>query len=249
MNLSVVIITYNEEKNLARCLKSLPLGVEIIVLDSGSTDLTKAIALEFGASWHERAFDDFAHQKNHALQLASRDYVLSLDADEQVSEGLAKELMQVCASQDSLTGYRLVRRLEFMGKPLRYGRTVDRPLRLVKRGQGRFEGGIHEKLVVSGPIGVLREGCLWHRSYQDLSDYFARFNRYTSLVAESHLRSQKKVFLLFHVLRPFWEFLSRYVLRLGFLDGYPGYVYALNSSLYSFTKYSKVLEARMNRGG
>jgi glycosyltransferase involved in cell wall biosynthesis len=243
-NLSVVIITLNEEARIAACLDSLPADAEIIILDSGSTDRTVAIAQDKGARVEFRAFTNYGEQKNAAISLASRPWILSLDADETLTPELRVSIASVTqGDSDAFVGYRLSRKLLFMGRKLRFGKSSDRPLRLFKRGHGQFRSAIHESLDLgSAPIGHL-SGELLHYSYADLSDYFTRFNVYTSRIAENHsLRGKPQPPLLLHVLRPWVEFFSRYVLRLGFLDGYPGYTYALISSMYTYVKYAKLRE-------
>jgi len=245
LDLSVVIIAHNEEANLARCLLSLPPGCEIIVVDSGSLDQTVTIAKKYGARVFERAFTHFSEQKNYAQDQAKRTWILSLDADEVLSQELGKWLSSIClAPQQALpSAYRLRRRLVFMGRKMRWGKTQDAPIRLFLRGQARFEGSIHESLNV-GQARVQRNpvGQIWHYSYSNLSDYFQRFNSYTSAVAEQHIAKGNRPQFLGHIVRPWYEFFQRYFLWLGFLDGYPGYTYALNSSLYSYIKYAKIFE-------
>ncbi|RZA11114.1 MAG: glycosyltransferase family 2 protein [Proteobacteria bacterium] len=247
VDLSVVIIAFNEEEQLPRCLKSLPPGVEIIVLDSMSDDRTAEIANSFGASVYQRPFTNFAEQKNAALVYGTRKWVLAIDADEELSPRLTQALPGLLNRSDA-TAYRLDRRLVFMGRLMRFGKTRDRPLRLFLRGAGQYKGSIHEEYVPKeGKTVFLKGFILWHYSYKNLSDYFQRFNRYTSAIAEEHARTQKTPSFAGHILRPWIEFFTRYVLRLGFLDGYPGYTYALISSLYAYTKYAKLFELR--RGG
>ena len=131
----------------------------------------------------------------------------------------------------------------FMGRKMRFGKTQDQPLRLFQREVAQYVGTIHEEVkLASGAAKPLSGGILWHYSYRDLSDYFQRFNRYTSAIAERHAREGRKVGLWSLVLRPWLEFFTRYVLRLGLLDGYPGYTYALISSLYAYVKYAKLRE-------
>jgi glycosyltransferase involved in cell wall biosynthesis len=245
IDLSVVIIAYNEEANLPRCLKSLPSNVEIIVLDSGSTDRTAAIAQEFGAKVYQRPFTHFAEHKNAALAHATRSWVLAVDADEELDAPLREAIQKAIARPEAgVQAFRLQRRLVFMDRRMNFGKTRDWPVRLFLRKEGRYEGTIHEELKVPGRIERLRSGLLWHYSYRDLSDYFVRFNRYTSAIAERHMAEGKRVPMVGHILRPWIEFFTRYVLRLGFLDGYPGYTYALISSLYAYIKYAKILEKR-----
>ena len=245
-NLAVVIITLNEQERLGLCLGALPAGVEIIVLDSGSSDRTCAIAASHGAHVATRAFTNFAEQKNFAIDMATRPWVLSLDADEVLDAQAIAALPGLTAAaevaKNGFVAYRLRRRLVFLGRPLHFGKAVDRPIRLFRRGSACFVSDIHEGLVVDGRVGQL-PGEARHFSYADLTDYFRRFNDYTSRVADNHRRmGRAQPFGLVHWLRPWFEFFYRYVVRLGFLDGYPGYVYALISSLYTFIKYAKLKE-------
>ena len=251
LDLSVIIITLNEADNLERCLVSLPEGCELIVVDSGSTDATIEIAERFGAKIYTRQFDHFSHQKNFALAQASRAWVFSIDADEQCSPGLC-QMLQDCGrwKTSDHQAFRVERRLVFMQKLMRWGKTRDAPIRLFPRQMGRFVGDIHEHLELdSCALQRLAGGYLLHHSYRDLCDYFQRFNRYTSAIADNKVRSGKPISLLSHCMRPWLEFLARYVFRLGFLDGYPGYCYALVSSLYSFVKYAKAFEYHRLQGG
>lgn len=256
IDLSVVIITLNEEARLGRCLASLPEGVEVVVLDSGSTDLTLEVASAHGARTAVRVFDDYASQKNAAIAMASRDWILSLDADEVLSEELSRGISSFVVSREakeSRDAYRLTRRLFFMGRAMRFGKTCDAPVRLFRRGSGNFHSEIHEQFQLeSGSNGKVRNrnfgrgAWILHFSYENLSDYFEKFNRYTSRIAErSPERKLNPAAFMAHVIRPFFEFSSRYVLRLGFLDGYPGYCYALLSSLYAFVKYAKRVERNL----
>ena len=144
--LSVVLITLNEERRLPACLASLPAGCELIVVDSYSSDRTCALAREAGAKVYQHAFHDYASQKNLALTYASRTWVLSLDADEVLSPSLRAELVAVCQTTETAPpyqAYRLRRALVFMGRPLRFGKSRDRPLRLCRRGEALFKHAIH----------------------------------------------------------------------------------------------------------
>lgn len=245
--LSVVLITLNEEARLPHCLRSLPRGSEVVVLDSGSTDRTVEVARELGARVETRPFTTYSEQKNAAVALATREWVLSVDADEVLDEGLRAAIVKATKAE-SPAGYTVTRRLVFMGRLMRFGKTTDHPLRLFRRGTGRFTSDIHEKVVLDGGAQPGRlSGEMLHHSYEDLSDYFRRFNSYTTRIAENHRKNGKRSPpLIVHCLRPWAEFVGRYFVRLGFLDGYPGFAYALVSSLYVFVKYAKLkeLEAR-----
>ena len=248
LDLTVAIITLNEESNMDRCLRSLPKSAEVVVLDSGSSDQTCQIAERYGARVETRPFTNYADQKNAAIGLASRQWILSLDADEELSPQLRQSLESfVATSQSGVMKVR--RRLVFMGRPMSYGRTVDYPLRLFRKGQGQFEAAIHEKFVTKASTTPdILAGDLLHYSYHNIEDYFSTFNRYTTLIASNHQRQGRhNPTILAHLLRPWFEFLNRYFLKLGFLDGYPGYTYALFSSLYTYVKYAKLRELKAQK--
>ena len=242
-NLSVVIITLNEERNLKGLLPDIPKGAEVIIVDSGSTDGTKAVAEAAGAKFSIRGFDNYSTQKNHAMTLATRSWTLCLDADERPDDLLWQSILEAIASGSS-DAYEVTRRLVFLGKPMGFGRTTDHLLRLFKTGKATYSKDIHESLSLaqsSRSGGVT--GVLWHHSYRDLTDYFARFNRYTSLMAEARLgkgvTSPPAVIL---ALRIPLDFFGRYVVRLGFLDGWHGFLWAALGSFYGFVKYAKLKE-------
>ena len=243
-SLSVVIITLNEANNLKRLVPTVPKGAEIVVLDSHSQDETTSIATSFGARVESRAFDHFGAQKNAALALASRPWVLALDADEVPNSEMWQEILRVVAENEDAF-WRIPRQLFFLGRSMRFGKTKDAPVRLFKCGSAVYRGDIHESIsyIKSFPVRTLAKGNCAHYSYKDISDYFVRFNRYTSMIALNHARAgvpapgPAKL-----MARPFFEFFARYVIRFGFLDGYPGFVYALYSSVYAFTKYAKLRE-------
>jgi glycosyltransferase involved in cell wall biosynthesis len=245
MDLSVVLITLNEGNNIRRCLSSLPKGCELIVLDSGSQDDTVSLARSMQARVEHRNFDNYANQKNAALSLATRSWVLSLDADE-VLEPACRQAIEEVVLKGVPAAYRINRHLVFMGRVMKYGRTKDHPVRLFPRDSGLFEGAIHEKLSLQSSIAVHKlpsRAIVLHYSYKNLRDYFERFNRYTDQIALDHFSKKEPMPpILVHVMRPWWDFMVRYFLKGGFLDGYPGYVYAMVSSVYGFIKYSKLRE-------
>lgn len=240
--LTFAYITLNEESNLGRSLASLPRGTEVVVLDSGSTDRTQEIARQFGAKVATQSFTDYASQKNAAITMATKPWVFVIDADEELTPALRAELEALFAASPAPAMYEVPRQLFFMGRLLRFGKSADSPLRLFPRGQAQFVGGIHEQLKSTQPLTILKlKSTLIHYSYRNLEDYFRRFNHYTTLMAGQRHGASGTSFLR-HLIRPWFEFLNRYVLRGGFLDGYPGYTYALISSLYAFVKYAKVFE-------
>jgi glycosyltransferase involved in cell wall biosynthesis len=248
--LSVAIITFNEEANLPRTLASLR-GVrekiqEIVVVDSDSTDASLEIARNFGARVFSEPWKGFAAQKNSAIAHATGDWVLSLDADEEVSPELAREIGALLAGEPSFTAYRIPRLNHFLGKPLRHGGYWPDPkLRLFRRGSARFvERPVHETLQADGPVGRLKSPLL-HHCYPTLSDYIEHTNRYSSLGAEMVVaKSNGKVrFSVINiVLRPLATFIYNYFFRLGFLDGREGLLLHLYHAVYVSCKYAKAWE-------
>jgi glycosyltransferase involved in cell wall biosynthesis len=173
LDLSVVIITLNEENNLRQCLKALPQGAEIVVLDSGSSDQTLNIAREFGAQVSHREFDHYSGQKNAALEHASRKWILSLDADEVLDDALRASIISVVqgGGQPHIKGYRLARHLVFLGRQLRFGKTRDYPLRMFLRHEEHvFSSPIHEKISINPAQVAVLPGSLLHFSYDSLSN-------------------------------------------------------------------------------
>lgn len=247
--LSVALITQNEASNLLRTLRSVSWAQEIIVLDSGSTDETLAVARAAGARVFEEPWKGFAAQKNSAIAHATCDWILSLDADEEVSPELAIEIQALLTGVPAFDAYRIPRLNHFVGKPLRHGGYWPDPkLRLFKRGSARFaERAVHETMETSGLAGELK-GPLLHHCYPTVEEYVEHMNRYSTLSAgmlvESGRAPQSLVALLWHaVANPIATFLYNYTFRLGFLDGTEGLLQHLNHSIYIHWKYAKAWQA------
>ena len=240
--LSVVLITKNEELNLDDCLHSVDFADEIVIVDSGSTDKTPFIAKRHGAKFSVREFDNFSAQKNHAIEIASGDWILLLDADERVSSSLKSEILHATRTLGEVQGYWIPRLNFFFGSPMRYGAGYhDRQLRLIQKGKGVFTGLVHERIELQGSAKMFNN-FLEHYSSKDLNDYWKRFNLYTQLEAEQMVKKGKKPHLGHLLIKPFLEFLYFYFIKLGFLDGWRGFQYQSLSSYYSFTRYSKALQ-------
>jgi len=239
--LSVFLIVHDEERHLPECLASLAgLADEIVVLDDGSTDATVRIARAAGARVEHRAFDDFGHQKQAALELTTGDWVFSIDADERVSPELARALRDAIAAASPCDGYRVRREVIYLGSPLRYGGMGSEwVLRLARRARSRFELlPVHEHLLVDGPVARLT-GTLRHVKYERLAEHVAQLNRYTDL-ASLRLRGKGRRFRLLHLLRIPFEIWSRLIFKMGILDGRPGVIWAAMAGFYSFLKYAKL---------
>jgi glycosyltransferase involved in cell wall biosynthesis len=260
VTLSVVLITQNEESNLERTLGSVrdlvrDLGGEILVLDSGSTDRTLQIAYDSGAKVFVEPWKGFAAQKNSAIAKASCDWVLSLDADEEVSPELSQWTHNLLGEQKTpaqVNGFWIARRNYFLGRWIRHGGFwPDRKLRLFRRGTGRLANrSVHEVIEVEGSTAPCdAEGAaLVHHSYPTLTDYLEHMNRYSSLGGEMAATARPRPFSPVDiVLRPAATFLYNYVLRLGFLDGREGLLLHLYHSAYVSWKYAKAWEIGRSR--
>jgi glycosyltransferase involved in cell wall biosynthesis len=251
--LSVVLITLNEAANLPRTLASVSWAQEIVVVDSGSTDATVEIARAAGARVFEQAWKGFAGQKNSAIEHATGEWVLSLDADEEVSPQLAGEIQGLLAGEPQFSAYRVPRLNHFLGRALRHGGYWPDPkLRLFRRGEARFaERPVHETMETGGPVGQLK-GHLIHHCYPTLEDYVEHMNRYSSagakmLANEGQAPRSLGGLLWNSVLNPAATFLYNYVFRLGFLDGREGLLQHLNHSAYVHWKFVKAWRARQGK--
>ncbi len=243
--LSVTVITWNEEERLPQCLESVAWADEIIVVDAESTDKTVQVAREFTDRIWVRPWPGFAVQKNFALEQAAGEWVLSLDADEQVTPELRREIETVLGSSVAAEGYAIPRKNIFWGAWVRHGRFYpDYQLRLFKRGSGWFmERAVHESVEIRGTVGRLQSPLL-HQSYRSLEQFLGRSNRYSTLAAEEWIRQGRRVGLADLLFRPLGRFLSMYVLHGGFLDGWRGFLLAGLYAHYVFLRTAKVWEAR-----
>ncbi|ADV81734.1 glycosyltransferase family 2 protein [Terriglobus saanensis] len=249
--LSVAIITHNEEANLARTLRSLPEGCEVVVVDSGSTDGTLTVASQYGARVIEQPWLGFAVQKNLALSECTGDWVLSLDADEELSPALRDEIVSLVQGQP-LPGkpeaYFVPRKNFFLGRWIRFGGFYpDAKLRLFRKGVASFEPRpVHEVIRFDGASGKL-QGALLHHAYPTLSGYLEHMNRYSTLGAEILQQKGKTSASAFdfiaHVfLAPAATFVWNYVFRSGFRDGREGLLLHLYHASYTSWKYAKAWE-------
>jgi glycosyltransferase involved in cell wall biosynthesis len=241
--LSVTVITRNEEARLCTCLESVRWADEIVVVDAESEDGTVGVAREFTDHVVVQPWEGFGRQKNFAIERATGDWILSLDADEEVSAELRADIGRVLDGDRTAAAYAVRRRNIFWGKWVRHGRLYpDWQVRLFRRGQGRFvERDVHESVDVTGAVGRL-SGALVHRSYRDAADFIERANRYTSLAAAEWVRQGHRAGLRDLVLRPFGRFFSMYVLHRGFLDGWRGFLLAALYAYYVLIRSVKIWE-------
>ena len=242
--IGVVMITLNEERNIGRALASVKFADEIVVCDSQSTDRTTEIAREFGCLIVSKAFTGFGAAKQAALERLQTDWVLVLDADEEVDVEAAAAIRNAAASGE-YEGYRIRRRSQFLGRWLKHsGWYPDWIVRFFRREQGRFDDAlVHETVTVEGKIGSL-DGHLLHYTDPDIDHYLAKLNRYSKLSAEELAAAGRKFNLLKLLFSPTAVFLKRYILKLGILDGMQGLLLALFSSYHVFCKYARLWELR-----
>jgi glycosyltransferase involved in cell wall biosynthesis len=245
LRVSVTVVALNEEERLRACLESVVWADELVVVDAGSSDKTVAIAREFTDRVLFRAWDGYGTQKNFALGQCQGDWILSLDADERVSEALRDEIRAMLAAKPTEAGFFLPRRNLFQGRWVRHGGLYpDWQLRLFRRGKGGFvERAVHESVRVDGPTGRLRAPLI-HESYRSVADAVARLNRYSDLAAADLAVAGRGGSLVDLLGRPVWRFVSMYILRAGFLDGWRGLVLAWLHAHYVFLRAAKVRERR-----
>ena len=248
MPLSVVLITRDAAGQLPECLASVAFADEVVVVDSGSSDGTVALAERYGARVVTKEWLGFGRQKQFAVDQATNDWVLCLDADERVSPELAASLVRELAAPAAPV-YRMPRRNRFLGRWLQHGEGYpDWSVRLFDRRQARWsDDDVHEKVLYAptagAPVGTLA-GDLLHESAEDLRRYLEKQNRYTTLAAQDLFERRRRAGLADLVLAPLLRFIKFYFLRLGFLDGLPGLVHISIGCMNSFMKYAKLIELR-----
>jgi glycosyltransferase involved in cell wall biosynthesis len=244
---SAVLIIRNAASQLGECLASLAFADEILVVDSGSDDGSLEIAAAHGARVIQKDWLGFGRQKQYAVEQASNDWVLCLDADERVSPALAASLAAELAAPQAPV-YRMARRNHFLGRWLAHGEGYpDWSVRLFDRKEARWsDDPVHEKVLYAVTPGTL-EGDLLHESATDLSSYLDKQNRYTTLAAGQLHANGRTAGLATLVLSPLVRFLKFYVFRLGFLDGLPGLIHISIGCMSSFLKYAKLIELRRTK--
>lgn len=240
--LSVIIITKNESRHIASCLKSVAWADEIIVLDSGSSDDTVAICKTYTAQVYETDWPGFGPQKQRALDKAQGDWVFSIDADEQVTTQLQEEIKHAIQS-NRFAGYQIPRLSSFCGKTIRHGGWwPDYIVRLFRRESANFlDVPVHEKVLVDGPVGKLKSPLL-HDTYQTLEEAINKMNKYSSLSAKMLFDAGKKSSISKTLIKTLWTFVRTYLVKAAFLEGRHGLMLAAVNSQGTFYKYIKLLE-------
>ncbi len=245
--LSVVIITCNEETNIADCIQSVSWANEVLIVDSGSSDDTVDIAKSLGAKVLYQAWQGFGRQKQFATEQATYDWILNLDADERPDAALCVSIRQALSENEQPAAYACNFRHRIMGRWLQHGEAwPDTHIRLYDRRQAHWNAlPIHEHVEVEGNIRKLR-GCIEHCTADSVADIIAKVNHYTDLQAAQMISANMSAGLFALLLRPLWRFVRNYVFRLGFLDGAAGLTHAVQGSLTTFLKYAKVIEKRQS---
>jgi len=249
--LAVCVITRDEEDRIGECLASVAFADEILVVDSGSTDRTVAIARERGARVVVRDWPGYAAQKNFAQEQVAAAWVLSIDADERVTPELARQIRGlIAAAPDGIAGASVPRRTWYLGRWIRHGGWYpDRKVRLARRGRGRWEGEhVHERLAVEGAVRAL-DGDLLHFTYRGIADHLLTIDRFTTAAARAMAARGARGAAVGMLVQPPLKFLKMYLLKAGFLDGLPGFIVAVLGSYYVFLKYAKLWELRRNAQG
>lgn len=243
--ISVVIITFNEEEHLSKCLDSVK-GVadEVLVLDSFSSDRTKEICLDAGARFEEHAFDGYIKQKNRALQMASHDLILSLDGDEALSENAQKQIIKI-KSNSFADGYVFKRKNNYCGRWMRFTSMYpDRKLRLFDRRQAKWAGyDPHDRIkMVNGAI-IKKISCdILHWVISDRDDHLLKINNFSTVAAKAYSEEGIIKGRLARYLHSMWRFVVEFFFKGGFLEGKLGWQFSLLSARYVYLKYKKLSE-------
>ena len=248
--ISATIITYNEEKNIRRCIESLDFVDEIVVVDSLSSDNTCAIAKELGAKVIDQKFLGHIDQKQLAVENATHDWILSLDADEEVSPELKASIVELIKKPLEYDAYEMKRVSFHLGRWIRHGGWYpDKKIRLFNRQKAHWGGyNPHDKVIVNGKVGML-EGDLKHYVFTDLRHNIDTNNSYSSIMAEDLYRNGKKFSYLKLFFKPIGKFLEVYLYKRGFLDGMAGFIIAVGASYSMFLKFAKLWELERVKKG
>ena len=239
--ITAIIPTHNEESCIHGAIRSVSFADEVIVIDSNSSDDTVAIAGEQGARVLLRKFDDFSSQKNYAIGKARNNWIFVLDADERVSPELGKEIQNAARDAGVNVGFFVYRTFYFKGRRIKHGGwQTDKVVRLFRKDCCRYDGRlVHEQIEATGKLGYLNHK-LDHYSYRSFDHYASKLNQYASLQAKELLGRHRRVTLFHLLVKPPFRFFVHYVVRMGLLDGVPGFILAAQHSFGVFTRYAKL---------
>lgn len=239
VRLAVLILTYNEEKNIEACLQSASFADEVIVVDAYSKDQTVKLVEKYGARIVQNEMKSFAEQRNFAMTQTDADWVFFLDADERVTPEAAEEIVRVVQKNERIA-WRVKRRNIFLGQCMHFGGyRPDYGTRLFPKESVRWEGLVHERIVCDLPSKKL-QGELLHYTCTEWNRYFVKFNQYTTLMAKRQYEEGKRSSMIKIVLHPLFAFFRFYILQLGFLEGKLGFIFAVFHAFYTMVKYVKL---------
>ena len=239
--ITAIIPTLNEEIHIAEAIKSVSFADEIIVIDSFSSDKTLEIAAQFDVKIIKRTFDDFSSQKNFAIEQALHSWIYILDADERVTPEVEKEILEAIKNPQDFVGFYVRRSFYFCGKKINYGGCQrDKVVRLFLKEFCRYNGSpVHETIETKGKLGFFKNK-IEHYSYKSYDHYISKMNHYGALRGKEFFEKGKKVNLYHFLIKPPARFVIHYFIRLGFLDGFPGYIFAKTQAYGVYTKYLKL---------
>ncbi|MBI2049805.1 glycosyltransferase family 2 protein [Candidatus Roizmanbacteria bacterium] len=246
MKITAVVLTKNEEKNIVRTLNSISFCEEIIVIDDFSNDKTVELAKKNNAKIYERRLNnDFSSQRNFGLERSRGEWVLFLDADEEVSPGLAVEIENSIKAKPEKSAYYIKRRDYWWGRELKYGEvSIIRKkglIRLARKSSGKWFHPVHEIFQTSSPVGKLN-GFINHYPHPTVKDFLRDINYYSTLRAKELLKQGKKMSLVEIISYPLGKFIANYIFKLGFIDGPAGFIYSFMMSFHSFLVRAKLYQ-------
>ncbi len=240
---SVYVLTYNNKRTLERCLKSLGWADELIVVDSFSDDGSFELARAFTDKVFRRKFAGHREQYQYAADLTSNEWIMFVDADEEVPPELVEEIRkELNGRNEGFDGYFIYRRTYYLGRWIRHGGWYpDGEIRLYRRDRGSWEGGLHARVSIEGNFKYLKNHYR-HYTYRDISDQIHTLDRYSSIAVEDMVNKARPFKLLNLILNPPFRFFKEYIFKLGFLDGIPGLIIAVSTFYYVFVKHTKLWE-------
>lgn len=240
---SVYVLTSNNRRTIEKCLKSLHWAEELVIVDSNSTDGTYEISEQYTDKVYRREWTGHCDQYQYAADLTTKDWIMFVDADEEIPPELAEEIRtKLEGGGRGLDGFIVHRFTYYLGRWIRYGGWYpDYEIRLYRRDKGRWEGGLHAKVVVDGKVGALKNHYL-HYTYRDISDQIQTIDKYSRIAAEDLFRSEEKFRLFKLLFHPPFRFIKEYLFKAGFRDGLPGLIIIVSTMFYVFIKYAKLWE-------
>ncbi len=239
--ITALVIAFNEEKNILGCLESIKWVDEIIVVDSFSTDKTVELARNFTDKVIQRKWEGFSSQRKFSLEQAGNEWILSLDADERITDELKNSILKIIETDTTYSGFKIARRNYFLGKWIKSAFWYpDHQMRFFRKSKARMEDKlIHEGFEIDGDVGII-DGDIIHYSYSSLEDAISKINKYSSLAAKQ--KADKRVGVLDIFLRPLSAFITDFISRKGYKDGFHGFLVSWMNSMTTLMTYTKIWE-------